>query len=92
MGSVVIEGKVFAVEHKELPKRNAWVVSFDVTDNTGSVRVKRFMENNEAKPVLEHVSVGTVLRIQGKMTIDKFDNEMVLNPYSMMSGSMPKWV
>ena len=90
MGSVVIEGKVFAVEHKELPKRNAWVVSFDVTDNTGSVRVKRFMENNEAKPVLEHVSVGTVLRIQGKMTIDKFDNEMVLNPYSMMSGSMPK--
>ena len=43
MGSVIVEGKVFAVDHKELKKRNAWVISFDMTDNTGSVRVKRFL-------------------------------------------------
>ncbi|MBP3305429.1 MAG: PolC-type DNA polymerase III [Oscillospiraceae bacterium] len=90
MGSVLIEGRVFAVDHKELKKRNAWVISFDITDNTGSVRVKRFLENNEAKPILDNVSVGAVLKIQGKLVIDKFDNEMVLNPYSMMTGSMPK--
>ena len=90
MGTVAVEGKVFAVEHKELPKRNAWVISFDVTDNTGSIRVKRFLENTEAKPILENVSVGKVLKIQGKMTVDKFDGETVLNPYSMMLGSMPK--
>ena len=90
MGTVAVEGKVFAVEHKELPKRNAWVICFDVTDNTGSIRVKRFLENNEAKPILENVSVGKVLKIQGKMTVDKFDGETVLNPYSMMTGSMPK--
>ena len=90
MGTVAVEGKVFAVEHKELPKRNAWVICFDVTDNTGSIRVKRFLENNEAKPILENVSVGKVLKIQGKMTVDKFDGETVLNPYSMMIGSMPK--
>ncbi|MBQ5711613.1 MAG: hypothetical protein IIV61_03275, partial [Oscillospiraceae bacterium] len=34
MGNVIVEGRVFAVEHKELPKRNAVVVKFDMTDNT----------------------------------------------------------
>ena len=90
MGTVAVEGKVFAIDHKELKKRNAWVVSFDMTDYTGSVRVKRFMESNEAQPFLEHVKEGAVLRVQGKLAVDKFDNEMVLQPYSMMTGSMPK--
>ena len=89
-GSVIVEGRVFAVEHKELKKRNAWVISFDMTDNTGSVRVKRFMENNEAKAILEQVKVGSVLRVQGKIGLDKFDNEMVLTPYAIIPGSMPK--
>ncbi len=90
MGSVVVEGRVFAVDHKELKKRNAWVISFDMTDNGGSVRVKRFLENHEAKPILEQVKVDSVLRVQGRITVDKFDNEMVLNPYSIAAGSMPK--
>ena len=92
MGSVIVEGKVFAVDHKELKKRNAHVISFDVTDNTGSVRVKRFLENKDAKPILENVSPGKVLRIQGKLGIDKFDGETVMNPYGIMPGSMPKRV
>ncbi len=90
MGSVVVEGRVFAVEHKELPKRNAWVINFDMTDNYGSVRVNRFMESNEAKPILENVKPGAVLKVQGKLTVNKFDNEMVLQPYAMMPGTMPK--
>ena len=90
MGTVIVEGKVFAVDHKELKKRNAWVISFDMTDYTGSVRVKRFLEANEAKPFLDHVAAGAVVRVQGKLVVDKFDNETVLQPYSMMTASMPK--
>jgi len=90
MGTVIVEGKVFAVEHKELKKRNAWVVNFDMTDFTGSVRVNRFMEAGEAKPFLEHVKEGAVLRIQGRLVVNQFDNEMVLKPNAMMFGSLPK--
>ncbi|MCD7755955.1 MAG: PolC-type DNA polymerase III, partial [Firmicutes bacterium] len=89
MGSVIVEGKVFSVDHRELKKRNAWVVNFDMTDNTGSIRVNRFMEPGEAKPILEKVQVGTVLRVQGKLTVNSFDNETILKPYAMMPGSMP---
>ena len=90
MGSIIVEGKVFAVDHKELKKRNAWVVKFDMTDNTGSIRISRFLEAKEAQPIIENVKVGSVLRVQGKLIEDRFENEMVLKPYAMMPGSMPK--
>ena len=90
MGTVIVEGKVFQVEHKELKKRNAWVVKFDMTDNTNSVRISRFMDEGEAKPILENVQLGSVLRVQGRLVEDRFENEMVLKPYAMMPGSMPK--
>jgi len=90
MGGVIVEGRVFSVEHKELKKRNAWVINFDMTDHNGSIRVNRFMENEEAKPILEKVKVGSVLRVQGRMTVNKFDNETVLQPTAIMPGSMPK--
>ena len=87
MGSVIVEGRVFHVEHKELKKRNAWVINFDMTDNRGSVRVNRFMENSEAKPILENVKLGAVLKVQGRLQMNQFDNEMVLRPNAMMCGT-----
>ena len=90
MGTIIVEGKVFAVDHKELKKRNAYVVKFDMTDNYGSIRVSKFMEAGEAKPILENVKEGAVLRVQGKLIEDRFENEMVLKPYAMCPGSMPK--
>jgi len=88
MGNVVVEGRVFAVDHRELKKRNAWVISFDMTDDEGSVRVKRFMEAGEAQPILENIAIDKVVRVHGKLTVDKFDNETVLSPYSMMKSEM----
>ena len=48
MGSVLVEGEVFNIEHRELARRKAWVVCFYLTDYTGSIRVTRFMEGEEA--------------------------------------------
>ena len=90
MGFVIVEGRVFNIEHKELTKRNAWVINFDMTDNTSSVRISRFLENKDAKPILEGVKNGSVVRVQGKLLIDNFTNEMVLKPNGIMPGSMPK--
>ena len=90
LGGVIVEGVVISVDHRELKKRNAWIISFDVTDYTGSVRVKAFVENNKAKPLLEQIDKGKVIRIRGEMSVDKYDNELVLKPYAIMPGSMPK--
>ncbi len=90
MGTIIVEGRVFAADHKELTKRNAFVVKFDMTDNTGSIRVTKFMEAKEAKPILDAVNVGSVIRVQGKLVEDRFENEMVLKPYAILPGAMPK--
>ena len=90
MGSVIVEGRVFAIDHRELKNRNAWVIKFDMTDHYGSVRVSCFLENSKAKPLLDCVKEGSVLQVQGKLQIDKYDNEMVLFPYGVMPGSLPK--
>ena len=90
MGTVIVEGKVFNIEHKELSKRNAWVINFDITDHISSVRVSRFLENKEAKPILEQIKLGSVVKVQGKLMVDNFTNEMVLKPFAIMPGSLPK--
>ena len=60
------QGKVFAVNHRELKKRGAWVVSFDVTDYTGSVRINQFMEADKAKPILDGVQAGMWVKHPGQ--------------------------
>ena len=90
MGFVIVEGRVFNAEHKELTKRNAWVINFDVTDNSSSIRVSRFLEKKDAEPILQNVKQGGVYKIQGKLLIDNYTNEMVLRPNAIMPGSMPK--
>jgi len=66
MGTVVIEGDVFAVDNKELKKRGAWVVAFDVTDYTGSIRVNKFFPGEEGKPLVDKIKKGMHLKIQGR--------------------------
>ena len=86
MGSVIVEGDVFAIDHRELKKRKAWVVSFDVTDYTGAVRVNKFFNGDEGKALVEGVKKGQHLYIQGKLNIDRFTGDMVLEPYAVMEG------
>ena len=90
MFRVIVEGKVFAVQHKELKKRGAWVICFDMTDYTSSVRVNQFMEAAKAKPIIDNVQPGMWLRVQGKMSFDRYDNEMVLQPNAMEKIDAPK--
>ena len=97
MGQVIVEGEVFFAEHKELKKRNAWVVNFAMTDQTGSVRINQFMEGDKSKPILEQISPpnpkkmkpGSYIRVQGRMTVNRYDNELVLQPRNIMLAKRP---
>ena len=83
MGVVVVEGDVFATDHKELARRNAWVVNFDVTDYTSSIRVNKFMPGEEGKPIVDGIHPGMHLKIAGRLNINRFDNDMVLEPLAI---------
>jgi len=86
MGTVVVKGDVFSVDHRELKKRGAWVVSFDITDYTGSVRVNKFFPGEEGKALVDGIHEGMTVLVQGRLNIDRFTNDMVLEPYAVMEG------
>ena len=87
-GRVVVEGEIFALEHRELTKTKAWIINFDMTDNTGSIRVNRYMDikRDKPEPLLEGLKKGMWVKIFGKVGYSRFENDIVLEPYSIEVG------
>ena len=89
MGMVVVEGDVFAIDNRELKKRGAWVVAFDMTDYTGSIRVSKFFPGDEGKTLVDGVRKGMHLLVQGRLNMDRFYGDMVLEPVAVMTAEKP---
>ncbi|MEG2097239.1 MAG: exonuclease domain-containing protein, partial [Pseudoflavonifractor sp.] len=89
MGLVVVEGDVFCVENRELKKRGAWVVAFDMTDYSGSIRINKFFPGDEGKAIVSGVKEGQHLLVQGRLTMDRFSGDMVLEPMAITMGQKP---
>lgn len=89
MGMVVVEGDVFAVDNRELKKRGAWVVAFDLTDYTGSIRVSKFFPGEEGKPLVDSIKQGMHLKVQGRLNMDRFYGDMVLEPIAVVTTPKP---
>ena len=81
---------MFNVEHRELPKRKAWVICFDITDNTGSIRVNQFLEGEVANPIVKGIKKGQRVQVQGRLNVSRFENDMVLEPYGINEVPMPE--
>ncbi len=98
MFKVCVEGEVFSVNHKELPKAKAVVVSFYMTDHSGSVCVNQYMEEAKAKPILDAIQgpnpkkhkPGSYIRVYGKVTVNRYDGELVIQPYSIREAQRPE--
>lgn len=84
LGKVTVRGEVFNVQPKEIPKRNAWVLSFDMTDFTGSVHVSKFMLDENAGDVVSKIKKGMTLTVSGVLGFNKFDGELTLEPTSIV--------
>ncbi|MGM9523509.1 MAG: PolC-type DNA polymerase III [Faecousia sp.] len=88
---VIVEGKIFAVEHREINKRAATVVGFDMTDYTSSVRISDFMKGDTAKPITDAIQKpGMWVRVQGKVDYDNYAKELVIRPYAICRMDAPK--
>ena len=88
---IIIEGKVFAVEHRQTRQNTATIISFDMTDYTGSVHVGGYFKGDTGKPIADAVTKpGMWLRIQGKIDYDDYSKEVVVRPFAIAPASAPK--
>ncbi|MBQ3210832.1 MAG: PolC-type DNA polymerase III [Oscillospiraceae bacterium] len=83
-GRVTVEGDVIAVSSRTIQKSGAAVLSFDITDRTNSVRVSRYFRPDDDKSVISKISQGDHLLVQGDISYNKFDDDMVLDPKNIV--------
>ena len=84
--TAAVEGRVFAVGHYELSTVEAWVVRFDLTDGTESIRVLKYVERDQADELVEQIQVGVHLRIYGTLCESRLEKETILKPISIRSA------
>jgi len=80
MGKATVRGEIFDVQHREIPKRGAWVMQFDMTDYTNSVRVSKFLTDPNAGEIVSKIKPGLFVTVSGVLSLNRFDGEMVLEP------------
>ncbi len=81
-GRATIWGDVFALEWKETKSGDKNIITFDITDYTGSITVKVFNNKNECR-VLESIKKGSSIICSGDVEFDKYAGEIVLNARSI---------
>ena len=84
MGSAVVEGRVFGMECYETRRPGQWCMNFDMTDERGSVSVRKYMDEKEARVLGGAVSDGMWLRVQGKLALSFDGKDVQLQPVSIM--------
>jgi DNA polymerase-3 subunit alpha (Gram-positive type) len=80
LGKVTVRGEVFDVQSRDIPKRNAWVLSFDMTDYTGSVRISKFMLDDNAGEIVGRIKKGMYLTVAGSLGFNRYDGEVTIDP------------
>ena len=83
-GKVTIKGEVCAVRSKHIEKSNSELLNFDITDNTGTISVRKFMRDDKAKKTANAIKKGMHLIVSGTLGLDKFDNELILDPQNII--------
>ena len=83
MGMAVVEGRVFGMECYETRRPGQWCLNFDMTDEHGSVSVRKYMDEKEARVLGGAISDGMWLRVQGKLTLTFDGKDVQLQPVSI---------
>ncbi len=84
-GKVLVTGEVFAVNSRST-RSGAMVLSFDMTDGTGSVRVTKFITDEATKNAVKEIAPGVSLTVEGMVTINRFDGDLVLDPRAIATA------
>lgn len=87
---VTIKGDVFFVDHREITSKKTgkeWVkIAFDITDNTNSIRVAKFMAKDQAGDIVSAIKTGMHLIVQGKISFDSYEKESILEPTAIVKA------
>jgi len=90
-GKAVVRGEVCDVSHKEIEKSGAWILSFDLTDYTGTIHVSKYLKDENAAKIARSVQKGMWITVSGILGVSrKYEGDPVLEPQSIMTSDREK--
>ncbi|MBQ1224235.1 MAG: PHP domain-containing protein, partial [Oscillospiraceae bacterium] len=90
VGEVAVCGEVFAVETKDTRSGRQRIISADMTDKTGSVRIKRIVAIENSDELLKNLVVGAYIKVRGEMEQDTFYGDRVLKFFDIVRADKPE--
>jgi DNA polymerase-3 subunit alpha (Gram-positive type) len=84
-GTVTVCGLVFLQDSREIPKNGAAVLSFSLTDYTGSIHVSKYMRPGEDRSLLDKIRKGDRLTVKGEVVYNRYEDDIVLDPASIVA-------
>lgn len=81
MGEVIVRGQVMDIEERPIRDERT-IVSVIITDFTDSIVIKMFMRNEDLPELYAGVKKGAFLKVRGVTTVDRFDNDLIINSVS----------
>lgn len=88
-GAVAVTGEIFLVESKTV-RNDGWVLSFDMTDNTGSVKVSKYFRPKEDRGDLAELKTGMYVTVYGDIILDRYDQDICLQPKGIVELPRPE--
>ncbi len=88
-GNVVIQGEVFAVQSRSAARRGGWVLSFEMTDYTNSIRVSKYFRPEDDIGELKSIAVGMYLTVAGTVGYNRYDEDIAIEPKNITLGKKP---
>lgn len=73
-------GEVFGFDSKVTKRGDKTIISFNITDNTGSISAVMFLKNEHAQSILDNLKDGKYATISGAREFDEYRKEMVIKP------------
>ena len=89
-GSTVITGEIFSVSSHATAKRSGWVLSFEMTDYTGSIRVSKFFRAEDDTGKLKGLKTGMYITVAGHVAYNRYDEDIAMEPRSIVLGKKPE--
>lgn len=84
-GKVTVQGHIFSVASREV-KSGAFILSFDMTDGTSSVRVSKFIMDDETKTAAQKISDGMDVTVSGVVSFNRFDGDLIIEPRAIATA------
>ena len=89
-GTCMICGDVFGIDCKEIPKIKKTIVSFYITDYTGSLTCKCFVPIAATDEVKGAIKKAGTVAVRGKAEMDSFSHELTIMARDIIPYSLPK--